>query len=317
MKLLTPKQIEEVLKIVDRYTLTFLAQSVGEDILQEEERKLLESYGIDLSKIKPHDSNVAQAFKFGILSDALGHAAASKLTYDQFKKSLKEGTFIPLNKQEKAMLTSLKYSTYSHVSKLGGNIKNDIRTGIIEVDRKGMARAGTVVTDAVKEAIEKRKSVTEVVSIIGKKTELWNRNLLRIADYNMHEAFNQGRAANMERKGNPNTKIYFDVFPGACKSCIKAYLTAGYGSEPKTFTISQIRANGSNIGKKQKDWLPTLSSIHPHCRCTVNEAPEGYVWEPSTRSFTKPEKDFDRKVERRSKVKVTVNKNGNKETVVV
>lgn len=305
MKVLTPHQIHEVLEIVDRYTLTFLAKHVGTDVLSKEDKEVLKNAGIDISKFNLHDSNIAQAFKFGILSDAMGHAAAQKYTYGQFKESLKSGTFIPLNSQEKSMLQSLQYSTYANVKKLGGNIKNDISTGIVEVDRSGQARAGKVVRDATEEAIRKRKDVTEIVSMLGEKTGQWNRDLLKIANYNMHEAFNQGRVANIER--DPSKRVYFDVFPGSCKSCIKAYLTAGFGSEPKVFKIEDLRANGSNIGKKLRDWQSTISPQHPNCRCTVNEVPEGYSWDPETRSFTKPNKEFNRKVNRKSKVKVTVN----------
>lgn len=317
MKILTPSQIEDVLKIVDKYTLTFVAQSVGADILTDDDREVLESYGIDTSDIKPHDSNVTQAFKFGLLSDALGHAAASKLTYSQFKTSLKEGTFIPLNVQEKAMLTSLHYSTYSHVNKLGGNVKNDIRSGIIDIDRRGMVSAGSVVRDSVKEGIEKRKSVSAIASMIGKKTGDWNRDLLKIANYNLHESFNQGRLSNMERTATYGTRVFFDVYPGACVSCIRVYLTAGFGSEPKSFKISDIRANGTNIGKKSKDWLATIGPVHPNCRCTVNEIPEGYKWDPLTRSYLKPDKSKINKVERKSKVSVTVNKNGKTTTTEI
>lgn len=309
MKFLTPQQIEEVLKIVDRYTLTFIAQSVGTSVLSKDDKKVLKDAGIDLSKLKFHDSEVVQAFKFGLLSDAIGHSASKQMTYKQFKESLKSGTFIPLNKTETAMVQSLQYNTYSHVNKMGGNIKNDIRTGIVEVDRNGMARAGVVVRDAVKEAVEKRRSVSEVVSILGKKTEQWNRDLLKIAEYNMHEAFNRGRLSSMERTGAK--KIYFDVYPGACKHCIGAYLTGGFGSEPKVFSIAEIKANGTNIGKKAKDWLPTLGPVHPYCRCTVNEADEDYVWDPETRDFSKlnPKKQDGYE----PKVRVTINRNG-KET---
>jgi hypothetical protein len=306
MTLLTPNQIQELMKMVDKYQLTFIARHIGASILTDEERGILESHGIDVSKITPHSSNVTEAFKFGLLSIALSHASASKLTYDQLKTSLKDSTFIPLNRQESAMLESLKYNTYSHVSKLGGNIKNDIRNGLVEVDRKGMARAGEVVRNATKEAIEKRKGVTEIVSILGEKTGQWNRDLLKIASYNLHEAFNQGRAMAIEKEFGDN-KVYFDVYLGACKNCVKAYLTGGIGSQPKVFKVQELRNNGSNIGKKVIDWKPTLSPTHPFCRCTVNRVPEGYVWDEETASFTKPDKEFERKVERKSRVNVTVN----------
>ena len=129
-----------------------------------------------------------------------------------------------------------------------------------------------------------------------------------MADYVFHEAFNTGRVASIKRK---NSQVYFDVFPGSCTKCIQLYLTAGVGSAPKVFEIETLMNNGSNVGLKKEDWKPTVGPIHPHCRCTANEVPEGYVWDEQTQSFTQPKQE--RKVQRASKVTVTVN---NKKTVI-
>ena len=51
--------------------------------------------------------------------------------------------------------------------------------------------------------------------------------------------------------------------------------------------------------------------VSGNCRCTANEVPEGYVWDEKTQSFTQPKQE--RKVQRASKVTVTVN---NKKTVI-
>ena len=79
-----------------------------------------------------------------------------------------------------------------------------------------------------------------------------------------------------------------DVYNGACKHCIKAYLTGGIDSEPKIFKLSELRANGTNIGKKPEAWLPVIGGMHPHCRCTLNKYNPLYSWDSKTRSFTKP-----------------------------
>lgn len=59
------------------------------------------------------------------------------------------------------------------------------------------------------------------------------------------------------------------VWSGNCKHCVRLYLTSGIGSEPKIFKLSELIANGSNIGKKVADWKPTLDPIHPYCRCNL------------------------------------------------
>ena len=299
---LTPTQIDELLKIIDRYTLTFIARVVGFDILSSDDKKVLKDWGIDTSKYPIN--NVTQAFKFGMLSQALGNSTAKLMTYDKFKQFLSNGKFISLNPTESFIIERLREQTYSDVKKLGSSIKNDVRDLFVRVLPDNSIQHTKIVTDSVKQAIEERKGLKEAVSLLGEKTGQWQRDLGRIADYSLHQAFNEGRALEIDNKQG---RIYFDVYPGACKYCVKAYLTNGIGSEPKQFSYQEIVSNGTNVGKKAVDWLPTLSPTHPFCRCTVNDVPEGYSWNPVTRAFDIPLKTFERKVQRKSKVKVTIN----------
>lgn len=102
------------------------------------------------------------------------------------------------------------------------------------------------------------------------------------------------------------------IWVGNCKYCQQLYTTGGVGTKPRIFKLIDLIANGDNIGLKSKDWKPTLGPIHPFCRCNMRYIPKSYVWNDETQSF-EPVKHFDRKVERRSKVKITV---GNKEFIV-
>lgn len=302
MNFLTPSQINELLGIVDKYSITFLAHTVGTDILTKEDKRLLQSVGVSVKDINNATTNTAQAFKFGMLSMALG-SSAKTMTYDQFKKYLSSGKFFPLSEVEQAALNRVKYSMGAELKRLSGNMKSDIERKIVVIDQGKAIHSGTVLS-ATQKAIEDRKSVGQLALEIGELTGQWNRDLGKIADYVMHEAFNEGRVAQIN-KGTG--KVYFDVYPGACKYCVKAYLTGGIGSEPKIFTLKQLRDNGTNIGKKPDAWQATISGVHPFCRCTANEFEEGYIWDPVTRTFTIPDPNRKRKVERKSKVGVTVN----------
>lgn len=102
------------------------------------------------------------------------------------------------------------------------------------------------------------------------------------------------------------------IWVGNCKYCIKAYTTQGIGSKPRIFKLIDLIANGDNIGVKAKDWKPVLGPQHPWCRCNLRYIPKGYVWDEELQTFVPP-KDFERKVQRRSKVKIYV---GDKEFTV-
>ena len=92
---------------------------------------------------------------------------------------------------------------------------------------------------------------------------------------------------------------------GACRHCIRLYLTQGMGSQPKIYTLKQFLENGSNIGRKVDDWKAVLESTHPWCRCNLQYVPEGTIWNEEKKMFVYPEK-YERKIERKSKVIITV-----------
>lgn len=97
------------------------------------------------------------------------------------------------------------------------------------------------------------------------------------------------------------------IWTGNCRHCIRLYLTGGIGSQPKIFKISDLIANGDNIGVKVNDWKPVVSSTHPHCRCTLRSLPIGYKWDEEKEQFARPTtEEYVPKVERKSKVKITI-----------
>ncbi len=301
----TPRQIEELMKVIDKYHILFTAQHVGFDVLQPNDKALLRSYGIDVDRLKDN-SQVEHAFKFGLLSYSLSQPAAKKLDYPAFKQFLDSGRFIPLNTREKDSLEALKTHSYSDIRGLGNKIKADFDQSHIEADQRQRARYEKIIQDTAEETLINRGSVRDMVSALGRKTEDWSRDFGRISDYVLHSAFDQGRAAGIEREKGKDALVYKDVYPGACRHCISHFLTAGIGSQPKIFKLSTLQANGTNVGKKVDNWLPVIGPLHPWCRCTLADVPEGYDWDPSTRSFSTPSTDYERKVQRKSKIKVQV-----------
>lgn len=319
----TPNQIEELLGILERYTLTFVAKHVGTDILTKQDLSILRSAGVDIGQISANASNIAQAFKFGLLSDAVGNVNAKGMTYNGFKKFLETGKFIELTPLEKDAVTSLKYQAYTDVKDLTGRMKKDVSQKLVEADKiNNTVKYAPSVTQAAKKTIEHRKGVTHMVSELGHMTGKWNKDLGRISDFVLHTAFDEGRAAGFERRDGADALVYKDVYPGACKHCVKHYLTGGIGSAPKLFKLSELKANGTNVGRKTAEYQPVLGPLHPWCRCTLERVPFGFnkkdyengIWEWVGNSFKRVKGKEIKDEERRfPKMKITVN---GKESIV-
>jgi hypothetical protein len=322
----TPDQIDELGQIIERYNLLFVAEHVSPEVLTKRDRATLKSFGIDLDKVGKKRL-IEEAYKFGILSNILASDKVKGMDYKEFKKYLTEGRFVPLNEEERNALKALEYYTYSDIKGLGNRWIDRLKTFLIDKDKKQREIYEKIIKDEVAKGIQDRKTIAEIARELGKRTGDWARDFGRIADFVMHTAFDEGRAAAFARD-EQDPLVYKDVYPGACKHCIELYTTGGLGTAPIVFRLSELRANGTNVGKKVDEWLPVIGPVHPWCRCTLNKVPKGMKWNPKTGTFQppttpvdhpfggKPEEPgtgYQRKVQRKSKIKVKV---GEKEFVI-
>lgn len=307
----SPEQIEEILQTIEFHHTYFGARFLGTDPLTPEDRLLLKKYGIDLSKIKG-TNYVETAYKFGMLSRALNRNDLKAMKYNDFKKWIQRGGYIPLSQSEKSTVEYLKRKSFSHLKNLGGKIQADTQQMLLQQDNKYRNKQEKLIKKELKEGVLKRQSNKEIMLNLGNKTGDWLRDWDRIVETEMHTAMEEGRADDIKRNSTEDDPLVFkQPLPTACRWCIKLYLTDGLGSQPIIFKLSKLRANGSNIGRKQQDWKATLESIHPWDRCTLQELPKGYVWNQEKQMFV-PRK-VEGRIERKSKVYITI---GDKNYVV-
>ena len=201
-------------------------------------------------------------------------------------------------------LDFVKKNSYNYVKSLSDKIANTT-TQILHSKDSKLRTGQDVLKTVIENAIEKRKTAQEVVSELGHQLESWNKDLGRIAETELQTAYENGRALSIEKKSGLKTKVYKDVFPGACRHCISLYTTKGIGSLPKIFELDELIKNGTNIGRKTNDWKPVIGAVHPFCRCQLHEAPEEFDWNEKTRSFDKPT-PYQPKVQRKSKVRIII-----------
>lgn len=307
---LTPKEILELQEIVDNQVLKFSVQNITSAYLTNDEIIRLKRMGISPENITP---TIENAFKFGMISQAVGRKNAKDLTFQKIKTSLQSNKFLPLDYREKKALESLKFQAYHEIRGLGNRFNSDLNRILIEVDKKQRAEYEKVIQDAATKTIKDRGSVKYMSSLIGHKTGDWARDLDRISDFILHNAHDTGRAYQIKdtyKDSDPTgdkVMCYKMVFDQACQSCVKIYLTNGEGSAPRIFSVNELIANGTNIGRKKDDWKPVIGSTHPYCRCEMEALGVGeFEWDDKKQMFKMILNKRAKEISKQIKVKLSI-----------
>ena len=288
----TLAQINDIIGILRKHKLLFIAEQLGLNYLSQTEKDILSAAGIDLTKYMNSSGIIEHAYLFGLLSEALGDDRAKDMNYQQFQKFIKSGNFIPLTEDEEFALEQLKNRAYTDLNSLGNRIATGTSNIIIKANQQQQNKIRDIVKKKSINAIKYRQSATKLASEFGNATKDWERDWLRIAYYLLHDAYNTGRAKSIFKEYGEDAEVWFTVLEGACKHCMKLYLTDpdDIDSEPIVFKLKDIVANGNNIGRKVDELLPTISPIHPYCRCMINHKRPNTEWDRTTRSFSKVKK---------------------------
>lgn len=99
------------------------------------------------------------------------------------------------------------------------------------------------------------------------------RNWQRVARTELQGAFNEGVVATAIEQYGSQAAIAFIPESDACDKCKAAFLDES--GKPKIFPVQQLVMNGSNVGRKPSEWLPTIWPMHPNCRCQPINVPPG------------------------------------------
>lgn len=261
------QQVTDIVSILQRHQLTFIAKQLGLNYLSPTDRAILTAAGVDLNQFTNSQGIVEQAYLFGLLSEALGDERSKGMDYKQFQKFIKSGQFVPLTEEEKFVLEQVKNQSYNDISGLGSKIIQGTRNIVVRANLRQQNKIRNIIKKKAIDAVQFRQSAAKMASEIGHATGDWERDWLRIAYYVLQNSYNYGRARAIFRDHGDDAEVYFDVLKGACQHCRELYLTDpdDEDSAPKIFKLKDILANGNNIGRKAADWLPTVSPIHPYC----------------------------------------------------
>lgn len=288
----TQEQIQEIVDLIDFQFNFFIAGNISDIVLSHKDKLLLTRLGIDYRTPKGQMNPFEQAYYFGRLASILGPIKSGDVDFEDFKKYIRRGQFIPLSEKEIATLNYLQDKTYSHIKKLQETVKLTTEGIIREHAFKNRDEYEKVIKDSIKRATLEKRVVKNIVSEIGHASKDWSRDLGRIAETELQDAFEHGKAVSFSEQYGNEVEVYKTPYPSACKHCIRLYLSDGLGSEPKIFTYVELLNNGNNIGRKVNDWKAVIGTVHPFCRCPLHvKRSKEDVWDNKLQMFVPRERD--------------------------
>lgn len=266
---LSPQQINELLTIIHLNQALLISEQFGLEFLSEYDKSLLELNGVDWEQLyNPLNDSIYQSFHLGMLAQAFHDAKAmNKMSYRDIYQYIKDGQYIPITLREQLVLNSIKSQSLSDIRSLNGRIFQDLNNILTNQSLESQRQ---FLKEEIEEGMKKKKTLRDIANTIHEKTGDWNRDFDRIVEYQCNTAYQQGRALFLEQTEGEDVEVWKRVFESACKHCLSLYTTEGYLSEPKVFRFSELKANGSNIGRKVIDWKPVIGSTHPYCFINPN-----------------------------------------------
>lgn len=281
--------------LIKLYHLNFLFDTIGKDFLSEDEIDFLEK---NLGKTKldvKRTPILDKIFAFGQIVEKIGHENANKITLKDLEDYLKGNVLYIKDK-----LNKIKAQAYLDVLSKQFQIEKDLRQQILN------------------ESNNPNFFISNIYKFIKEKFEDWSF-LGNSISYVSETALNQGKASEIKLKSNDEDPLVYKVPVGdekTCSNCKRAYLNSN--GSPKIFRLSELEGNGTNIGLKPAEWKPTLGGIHNHCRCLLqyleqidNTTLDDYYFDEGKSRYilkdkTEEQKEAQRKVQRRSKVKIQI-----------
>jgi very-short-patch-repair endonuclease len=262
--ILTSDQIARALQQISKNVLLYIGFNLGEAVFSTADQALLNELGVNFMGLGGGQPRYYRMYLLGRLTQVLGEYNSARLAYNDFEEYLRRAQFQPLTPFEEFQYQAARQATYGHLKHLEHRMRQDTETGIMEeitrAEYEGIFKQGMIT------GVKERETLSNIVSNIGHQTGDWAKDLGRIVDTEMNNIFQKGRMMEII-KASPGQDplVYKDVYPGACRHCIALYLTGGLGSAPRVFKLSELIANGSNVGRKVKDWRPTVEGLHPFC----------------------------------------------------
>lgn len=268
-RLLTAFQRRQIQQIVRDGHLAFIAEMFGPTSISRDDFDRLRAAGkIRDEKLLPQDVAVA--------AHALGVTSAN----EQGAHGTAGGHVLTETEREAVELFRDRMAQYA--LGLGDQLDAAIGHVLLDVDQKRRRRRLTADRDARN---EDRAAAAEVSHRIYDAAKDLRSAWLRTTHTELHNATEESKAIVLaQHHPDRDPRVFLEVRKDGCSFCKLLYLRPD-GVTPRVFKLSQLLANGSNVGRKANrptlkgknatEWKPVVGAAHPFCMCRLRHLSEG------------------------------------------
>ncbi len=272
--LVTPEQLDAIRRIIGDHHAAFVAGGIEPSAISPYELQRLRASGLvtgDLVYVFGTGTApmrvIEDAFQYGRDLGSVSHPKEKRPIEARSYQEWRDRTAQPpMTEAERSAVSWANTKAAQEIRGLGNRVSDNFATIAIEVDQEQRRQYENVIREELAANVEAREGWRKVVTALGDRTDDWARDLGRIAATEKHGALQEGQAAAMKRKSGRKSG---DVrvakqpnHPDACKNCLRLFMEGG---TPRIFWLSELEANGTNVGRKVAEWLPTVGPVHPWC----------------------------------------------------
>jgi hypothetical protein len=274
---LTATQVMELRKLIQNHWTAFMVQNFGADAigLGSEAVASLVQAGILEPTAAAMIDPFADAYMLGFLRDRMATAGINPDTVSLVDlKTLIQTNPIPMQPVETAAMLIARQEAGMFASALGNRMENDLlmAAGLENSDARLQL---SQIQDETEYAVVNRSTANQLASRLAEVTGDYERDWHRLAVTELQNAQEKGYARVVESETGKQSLVAKLVNADACHSCVDAYCESDRVT-PKIFTLEELQANGTNVGRKTSEYLPTVGPIHPHCDCKLIRVPKGF-----------------------------------------
>lgn len=228
---------------------------------------------------------ITTAYQYGRLGVIKGKDLAN-MSEEDVQKLMRD---IKLTPAQKRSVEFTKLKAQQSIDTLTQRLTSSVVTMAIQSD----ISMWNAVKEVIPAAVEHDTPRYKVIQQLREKTGDMNRDWHRVAHTEMWDAKLQGEAEAILNNESPLSKqgvetlVYKKPAKNACNKCKQLYLMED-GITPRVFKLSELVAYGTNYGKKQADWVPTLGVVHPNCMCPLNVMPPNTEFDSQGNLVYKP-----------------------------
>lgn len=263
---LKPKTLKAIQRAIQRFSAYLRYRAVGPHVLTKAELKDLIRSGM-ISPSQAPKTAVARSYLLAH-SQTVDLTPAPKTTRDGAIDFLERMFSRYADKMGESMASDIQSQLEAQIMPFTDRTEGAAIYGAIKDPQVHAKYLGNVLKDKVDNWAQRWKL------IVG--TELTRASQYGAMDAILHN--NRGTDPDGIRvaKVGPNDAA-------TCAWCRKFWISES--GDPKIYRLSELMANGTNIGKHRDDWGPTIDVTHPACRHKLIEVRPGWGFQNGTLTY--------------------------------